>query len=115
MKARSSQLPVAITPIAVSAEQGAALLGVSERAFHQLRHEPGFPAARDLSPSGGGRAVRWSVIELAAWFAARPPAASRGEPDQLAGRRYRDGRPVAVSGRTARMRGAGEPLSGAGE
>lgn len=63
---------------ALSAAQAAQFLNVSERRFHQLRHDPAFPKARAI-----GTRIRWVADELVAYLKALPPAQKRAEPDQL--------------------------------
>lgn len=82
--------------IALDARQAAAVLGIAERTFHALRKRDGFPRPRNLSTSDKGRIVRWARAELEAWFAALPPSEMQPEPAQLAGRRFRDGKPLAA-------------------
>lgn len=65
--------------ILVDAPEGARLLGISERRYHQLRREPGFPAAVVL----GARCVRWHKDELAAYAKALPRVTVLTEPAQL--------------------------------
>jgi predicted DNA-binding transcriptional regulator AlpA len=75
----------------LDAKQAAALLGISERRFYQLRHEPNFPVGRQLGP----RTVRYSSSELLEWTKSCPPA-TRVEPAQLQqGRVFRAGTLVA--------------------
>ena len=50
-----------IHAVSVDAVDGAALIGVSERHFHKLRHRPDFPKAIDLC---GPRRPRWLSEEL---------------------------------------------------
>ena len=71
-------------PILVDSVEGAQLLRISERRFHELRREPGFPAAVVL----GARTVRWLREELVD-YAARslPRVGVLGEPAQLQARR----------------------------
>jgi predicted DNA-binding transcriptional regulator AlpA len=67
----------------VSATDGARLLGVSERTFHELRHRPDFPQARQLGP----RCIRYSVEELKVWASALPRQGPQPEPLSLAQKR----------------------------
>lgn len=61
--------------------QGAELLGISIRSFHQLRAEPWFPAPLELGP----RLLRWRRSELLEALASRAPRQTqRAEPAQLA-------------------------------
>lgn len=64
----------------VDAADAAELLGRSERTFHELRKQVGFPA-----PVGGlgKRMVRWRTADLEAWVAALPAATATAEPTQL--------------------------------
>lgn len=85
--------PPSVTPIAVSIDAVAALLSVSERTVHAIRRaDPTFPRPVDLT--GRGVCLRWLVDEVAGWARVRPRHDGAAEPPQLAGRRYRDGRPV---------------------
>jgi len=70
-------------PVLVSAPQGAQLLGCSERKYHELRREPGFPAAVLL----GARCVRWHRDELAAYAKSLPRVTVLPEPRHLRGGR----------------------------
>lgn len=63
---------------ALSAAQAAQFLNISERQFHQLRHDPEFPRARAI-----GTRNRWVSEELIAYLKALPPALKRAEPYQL--------------------------------
>ena len=67
------------SPVLLSAPQGAELLGISERRFHELRREPGFPAAVLLSV----RCVRWHRDELAAYAKSLPRVTVLPEPKHL--------------------------------
>ncbi len=71
--------------ILVDAADGARLLGISERRFHELRRAPGFPAAIVL----GVRSVRWLREELADYARSLPRVAVLNEPAQLQARRAR--------------------------
>ena len=55
---------------ALSASQAAQFLNISERRFHQLRHDPAFPKARAV-----GTRNRWVTEELLAYLQRRchPP------------------------------------------
>jgi predicted DNA-binding transcriptional regulator AlpA len=66
-------------PVLLSAPQAAQLLGISERRFHELRREPGFPAAVLL----GARCVRWHRDELAAYAKSLPRVTLMPEPQHL--------------------------------
>jgi predicted DNA-binding transcriptional regulator AlpA len=52
----------------VAAPEGAQLLGISERRFHELRRETNFPNAVLL----GARCVRWHRHELAEYAQSLP-------------------------------------------
>lgn len=56
-------------PELLTEREAAALLGVGERKFHQLRTESWLPAAIELGP----RALRWSRSELLEALATRAP------------------------------------------
>jgi len=71
--------------ILVDAAEGARLLRISERRFHELRREPGFPAAVCL----GVRTVRWLREELADYARSLPRVGVLNEPAQLQSRRAR--------------------------
>ena len=62
-----------------SAPQSERLLGISERRFHELRREPGFPAAVLL----GARCVRYHRSELATYAKGLPRVTVLPEPKQL--------------------------------
>jgi predicted DNA-binding transcriptional regulator AlpA len=72
-------------PILLKAHEAAQMLGISERAFHTLRHQDGFPQPVTL----GERAVRWRTSEIATWTAGLPTERNRAEPPQLAGTKKR--------------------------
>jgi predicted DNA-binding transcriptional regulator AlpA len=72
-------------PILVDAVEGAHLLRISERRFHELRREPGFPAAVVL----GARSVRWLREELADYARSLPRVGVLNEPAQFQARRAR--------------------------
>jgi predicted DNA-binding transcriptional regulator AlpA len=72
-------------PILVDAADGARLLQISERRFHELRREPGFPAAVVL----GVRSVRWLREELAEYARSLPRVGVQSEPAQFRARRAR--------------------------
>jgi predicted DNA-binding transcriptional regulator AlpA len=77
--------------ILVDAKAAAALLAVSERKFHGLRKEPGFPFPVLL----GSRAVRWRIADLRSWVDRLPAAPAAPEPRQLARSRvFRSGKEV---------------------
>ena len=71
--------------ILVDAAEGAWLLQISERRFHELRHESGFPAAVVL----GARSVRWLREELVDYARSLPRVSVLDEPAQLQLRRAR--------------------------
>jgi len=77
----------------VSIVEGAQLLDVSERMFHKMRHEPGFPAAVALSE----RCKRYKVSDLKEYVARLPQAKPENEPRQLA--MSRTAREVSSGGR----------------
>ena len=66
-------------PLLLSAPKAAELLGISERKFHELRREPGFPAAFLLSR----RCVRWHRQELDQYAKSLPRVTVLPEPWQL--------------------------------
>lgn len=70
-------------PLLVTAPQGAELLGISERRYHELRREPGFPAAVLL----GARCVRWHRHELAEYARGLPRVGVLDEPRHLQAKR----------------------------
>jgi predicted DNA-binding transcriptional regulator AlpA len=74
-------------PILVDAVEGAGarLLRISERRFHELRREPGFPAAVVL----GARNVRWLREEIVDYARSLPRVAVLNEPAQFQARRAR--------------------------
>ena len=74
-----------MVPILVDAVEGAQLLRISERRFHELRREPGFPAAVVL----GARSVRWLREELVDYARGLPRVGVLYEPVQLQARRAR--------------------------
>lgn len=78
------------SPVLVSAVDGASLLGISERMFHELRRRPDFPQSRQLGP----RCVRYCVAELTAWALGLPKQGSQPEPLCLAQKRNRAGSEV---------------------
>lgn len=65
--------------ILLSAVEAASYLGVCERKFHSLRHEPGFPAPVSL----GKRALRWRVSDLETYVNGLPAAKPSPSPSQL--------------------------------
>ncbi|MCU0896723.1 MAG: hypothetical protein MUC55_04400 [Burkholderiales bacterium] len=69
-------------PVLLSAPQAAALLGISERRFHELRRDPGFPQAVLI----GARCVRWHRDELAEYVKSLPRVTVLPEPQHLAAR-----------------------------
>ena len=74
-----------VIPILVDAVEGAQLLRISERRFHELRREPGFPAAVVL----GARSVRWLRDELVDYARSLPRVGVLDAPVQLQARRAR--------------------------
>ena len=80
----------------VDAPEGADLLRISERRFHELRREPGFPEAVVL----GARCVRWHRDELATYAKGLPRVPLLPEPPHMERRR-------AAARSTARQRQAG--------
>ena len=74
-----------MVPILVDAVEGARLLRISERRFHELRRESGFPAAVVL----GARCVRWLREELVDYARSLPRVGVLNEPTQLQARRAR--------------------------
>ena len=68
------------TPLLLTDEQSAAVLGVSVRRFHELRHEEFMPPPVVLGP----RLLRWHHAEIEAAIAKMPrQAAAAAEPAQL--------------------------------
>ena len=65
--------------LALSAEDAAALLDISERSFHERRKDPSFPKARLV-----GVRLRWVRTELEQWLVAQPTVDTLPEPRQLA-------------------------------
>jgi predicted DNA-binding transcriptional regulator AlpA len=65
--------------VLLSAPDAARLLGVSERKFHELRRENGFPMARQL----GARSLRWLRTELLAYAENLPRTSVLAEPMHL--------------------------------
>jgi predicted DNA-binding transcriptional regulator AlpA len=65
--------------VLLSAPEAARLLGISERRFHELRREPGFPQAVLL----GARCVRWHRQELAEYARSLPRISLLPEPLHL--------------------------------
>jgi predicted DNA-binding transcriptional regulator AlpA len=66
-------------PVLLSAPQAAQLLGISERRFHELRREAGFPQAVVL----GLRCVRWHRTELVEYARSLPRVSLLPEPLHL--------------------------------
>ena len=64
--------------LALSAEDAAASLDISERSFHERRKDPAFPKPRQV----GGR-LRWVRSELEDWLIAQPVVDTLPEPSQL--------------------------------
>jgi predicted DNA-binding transcriptional regulator AlpA len=73
-------------PVLLPALQAAQLLGISERRFHELRREPGFPAAVLL----GARCVRWHRDELAEYAKSLPRVTVLPEPKHLQAERSKE-------------------------
>jgi predicted DNA-binding transcriptional regulator AlpA len=67
------------SPILLTSDEAARLLGISKRTFHNLRHADGFPKPLVLSE----RIVRWRAKDIEAFIAALRPSESCQEPDQL--------------------------------
>jgi len=81
---RSSTTP----PEMLTEREAAAVLGVGQRKFHQLRAEAWFPQAIELGP----RALRWSRSELLAALATRAPRRTvQAEPEHFQQARARKG------------------------
>jgi predicted DNA-binding transcriptional regulator AlpA len=76
---RASADALLAVALLLTAAQGARLLGISERRFHELRHESGFPLAVLLGP----RCVRWHRAELVEFAQRLPRVALLPEPQQL--------------------------------
>lgn len=69
-------------PLSVDAVRGAVLLGISERAFHELRKRPDFPRPVALF---GPRRPRWRTADLYKWLTTLPTIDSNErEPARLA-------------------------------
>ena len=66
-------------PLILPALDAARTLSVSERKFHELRREAGFPQPIELGP----RCLRWRVSDLESWLQSRPTAKPQGEPDRI--------------------------------
>lgn len=74
--ARSSTTP----PELLTEREAAAVLGVGQRKFHQLRAEAWFPQAIELGP----RALRWSRSELLHALSTRAPRRTvQAEPEHF--------------------------------
>lgn len=74
--ARSSTTP----PEMLTEREAAAVLGVGQRKFHQLRAEAWFPQAIELGP----RALRWSRSELLVALSTRAPRRTvQAEPEHF--------------------------------
>ncbi|MES2841245.1 MAG: hypothetical protein V4794_13290 [Pseudomonadota bacterium] len=74
--ARSSTTP----PELLTEREAAAVLGVGQRKFHQLRAEDWFPQAIELGP----RALRWSRSELLHALSTRAPRRTvQAEPEHF--------------------------------
>lgn len=101
-----------VDKLLLSADEGAALIGVSVRSFHMLRNRPGFPAPVVLGP----RYVRWKANDIRAWVEALATSAEKSpEPAQLARPEARQKRREKLAARHAAgvqrgsARGAGYP------
>ncbi len=68
-----------LAPILLNAIDSAEFIGVSERLFHELRHNADFPKAVVLS----ARCVRWNRQQLAAYVENLPAIGAQSEPPQL--------------------------------
>lgn len=77
----------------VSAAEAADILGVSERKFHELRHDPKFPAAVNLGP----RCNRWRVAELQSYVDSLEPVPLVSEPAHLKGSRMPQARELQAA------------------
>jgi predicted DNA-binding transcriptional regulator AlpA len=71
-------------PVLLSAPQAAQLLAISERRFHELRREAGFPQAVLI----GQRCVRWHRGELVEYAQNLPRVSLLPEPPHLKGDRH---------------------------
>lgn len=72
----------------LSAVEAAKYLGISERQFHYLRLQPGFPPAREL----GARCKRWRICDLDAYVEGLPTATRAPQPEWLAHSQNRERR-----------------------
>jgi hypothetical protein len=70
----------------VSAAEAADILGVSERKFHELRHDPKF-AATVKTVNLGPRCNRFRVADLQAYVDSLEPVPPVSEPAHLKGSR----------------------------
>jgi len=87
--ARSSTSP----PELLTEREAAAVLGIGQRKFHQLRAEAWFPQAIELGP----RALRWSRTELLAALSTRAPRRTvQAEPEHFQKARARKGLSVGM-------------------
>lgn len=88
--ARATSQP---TPLLLSAPESAAMLGMSVRRFHQLRHSLPQPVVL------GARHVRWRLADLVTWVESLSAnTTARAEPPQLqAGRAARKRRAASAS------------------
>ncbi len=81
--APSKRVPVhssAVPPELLNEREAAAVLGVGQRKFHQLRAEAWFPQAIELGP----RALRWSRSELLVALSTRAPRRTvQAEPEHF--------------------------------
>jgi predicted DNA-binding transcriptional regulator AlpA len=67
-------------PEVVAAAEAAALIGCSERSFHELRRREGFPAPVRLF---GPLRPRWRVSDLRAWVESLPALDPQPMPTHL--------------------------------
>lgn len=71
--------PLTSSPILLTDEQCAAVLGIGVRTFHSLRDEPWMPRPIVLGP----RLLRWAGTELEAAVLNMPRQTERCEPAEL--------------------------------
>jgi predicted DNA-binding transcriptional regulator AlpA len=79
-------------PALLPAHKAAELLGISERRFHELRREAGFPQAVLL----GARCVRWHRQELVEYARTLPRVGLLPEPKHLQAERIEQSRKTAA-------------------
>ena len=77
-------------PLILAALEAARKLSVSERKFHALRKQDGFPQPIQLGP----RCLRWRMSDLQGWLQSQPTVATGPEPEPI--RVARDARTQAV-------------------